>query len=99
AFLLAPRGDLDRPEYYARGSDIPVALEAVESASQSAERLSEEFESQLVGLARLVRAPSERPALEGVPRLTVASDLHNNLVALPTLRRAAAGGPVLFAGD
>ena len=99
AFLLAPRGELDRPEYYARGSDIPVALQAVESASQSAERLSEEFESQLVGLARLVRAPAERPRLAGVPRVTVASDLHNNLVALPTLRRAAAHGPVLFAGD
>src|SRR4051812_14873637 len=28
AFLLAPRGALDRPEYYARGADIPIALRA-----------------------------------------------------------------------
>src|SRR4051794_25193997 len=99
AFLLPPRGPLDRPEYYARGSDIPVALSAVEAASRSAGRLSEELDSQLVGLARLVQAPSSRPEVRGLPRLTVASDLHNNVVALPTLRRAAAGGPILFAGD
>jgi predicted phosphodiesterase len=99
ALLLAPRGALDHPEYYARGADIPVALRAVESASRSGERLSEEVDSQLVGLARLVQAPAQRPSLRGLPRLTVASDLHNNVVALPTIRRAAAGGPVLFPGD
>src|SRR3954447_13542305 len=99
AFLLAPRGTLGNAEYYARGADIPVALRAVESASRSGERLSEEVDSQLVGLARLVEKPGERPSLHGLPRFTVASDLHNNVVALPTIRRAAAGGPVLFPGD
>src|SRR4051794_3064101 len=99
AFLLPPRGPLDRPEYYARGSDIPVALSAVEAASRSADRLGEELDSQLVGLARLVQAPAQRPRLRGLPRLTVASDLHNNVVALPTLARAAAGRPILFPGD
>ena len=99
AFLLAPRGSLDHPEYYARGGDIPVALSAVEAVSRSADRLGEELDSQLVGLARLVQAPASRPRLRGLPRLTVASDLHNNVVALPTLERAAAGGPILFPGD
>jgi predicted phosphodiesterase len=97
--LLAPRGRFDRAEYYARGSDIPVALRALESASRSADRLSEELDSQLVGLARLVQAPAERPSLRGLPRFTVASDMHNNVLALPTLDAAAAGGPVLFPGD
>lgn len=99
AFLLAPRGRFDHPEYYARGSDIPVALRALEAASRSAGRLSEELDSQLVGLARLVQAPAERPSLRGLPRFTVASDMHNNVLALPTLAGAAAGGPVLFPGD
>ena len=99
AFLLAPRGTLNKPEYYARGADIPIALRAVESASRSGERLSEEVDSQLVGLARLVEKPGQRPSLRGLPRFTVASDLHNNVVALPTIRSAAAGGPVLFPGD
>jgi predicted phosphodiesterase len=52
-----------------------------------------------VGLARLVTAPAGRSSAGGLPRLTLASDLHNNLLALPTLERAASDGPLLFAGD
>ena len=97
--LLPPRGELTEPEYYAHGSDIPRALEAIEAATRSPEVLSEELDAQLVGLARLVVSPSGRPAPTGLPRLTLASDLHNNVLALPTLERAARDGPLLFAGD
>ena len=49
---------------------------------------------------RLVNAPANRAPLGSrLPRLTVASDLHNNVIALPALERAASGGPLLFAGD
>jgi predicted phosphodiesterase len=99
AVLLAPRGALTNPVYYAHGSDIPVALRAVEAASKAPGHLSEEVDSQLLGLARLVTDPGERLQLTGLPRLTLASDLHNNVVAIPVLRSAAAGGPVFFAGD
>jgi predicted phosphodiesterase len=97
--LLPPRGALDDPEYYAHGSDIPRALEAIESATHSPDVLSEELDAQLVGLARLFVSPSGRPAPGGLPRLTVASDLHNNVLALPSLERAARDGPLLFTGD
>lgn len=97
--LLPPRGPLDEPEYYAHGGDIPRALEAIEAATRSPGVLSEELDEQLVGLARLVTSPAGRPAPGGLPRLTIASDLHNNVLALPTLETAARGGPVLFAGD
>ena len=97
--LLPPRGDLGRPEYYAHGPDIPRALRAVESAQASATVLGEELDSQLVGLARLVVDPSERPTLGGRPQITVASDLHNNVLALPALRRVARGTPLFFVGD
>lgn len=99
ALLLPPRGRLDEPEYYAHGGDVPGALRAIEDATRAGTRLSEELDAQLVGLARLVSAPAARPSLRGLPRVTVASDLHNNVLALPTLERAAAGGPLLFAGD
>jgi predicted phosphodiesterase len=99
AVLLAPRGDLGNPVYYAHGSDIPVALRAVEAASKASPHLSEEVDAQLLGLARLVNDPGRRPALTGLPRLTVASDLHNNVVDVPVLRGAAGGGPVFFVGD
>ena len=97
--LLPPRGQLDEPEYYAHGADIPLALEAVEAATSSPGTLAEELNAQLVGLARLVVAPSGRPAAGGLPRLTLASDLHNNVLALPTLENAAREGPLLFVGD
>jgi predicted phosphodiesterase len=97
--FLPPRGDLGRPEYYAHGPDIPRALRAVESAEASASVLGEELDSQLVGLAHLVVDPSERQTLGGRPQITVASDLHNNLLALPALRRVARGTPLFFVGD
>ena len=99
ATLLPPRGPIDNPQYYAFGPDIPRALEAVETAQRSTRALDQELDAQLVGLARLVTAPANRPALEDRPRLTLASDLHNNVLALPILERTAARGPVFFAGD
>lgn len=98
AFLLAPRGELENPEYYAHGPDIPVALRAIQDATRSSRSLGDAVESQLVGLARLV-APGRREDLGGLPRVVVASDLHNNVLAIDALRRAAAGDPVLFPGD
>ena len=70
--LLPPRGAIDTPQYYAFGPDIPRALEAVETAQRSTQALDQELDAQLVGLARLVTAPANRPALENRPRLTVA---------------------------
>lgn len=97
--LLPPRGDLGAPEYYAHGPDIPRALRAVESAEASAGALGDELDGQLVGLAQLVVAPGERATLGGRPQITVASDLHNNLLAVPALRRVARGTPLFFVGD
>ncbi len=97
--LLPPRGQIDHPQYYAHGADIPRALEAVDSAQRSTRVLDEELDAQLVGLARLVTEPANRTSLAGNPRLTVASDLHNNALTLPILERSAGGGPVLFPGD
>ena len=97
--LLPPRGEIDHPQYYAHGADIPRALEAIDTAQRSTRVLDEELDAQLVGLARLVTEPANRTPLTGAPRLTVASDLHNNVLTIPILERSAADGPVLFPGD
>jgi predicted phosphodiesterase len=97
--LLPPRGQIDEPQYYAFGPDIPRALEAVEQAQQSTRQLDQELDAQLVGLARLVTRPSERTSLTDRPTITIASDLHNNFFALPVLDRATNNGPLFFAGD
>ena len=97
---LPPRSNVDSPEYYANGPEVPTALRALESLGASSQTLDDEIDEQLVGIARFVSAPAGREPLgSGVPRLTVASDLHNNVIALPALERAARGGPLLFTGD
>jgi predicted phosphodiesterase len=99
AVLLPPRGRLDEPEYFAHGSDIPVALRAIEALGRSERTLSEELDAQLVGLARLVVAPGRLAPTGGASRLTLASDVHNNVLVLPALRRVASGAPLFLAGD
>ena len=97
--LLPPRGEIDQPQYYAYGADIPRALDAVAAVRRSGAALDQELDAQLVGLARLVIGPAGRTPVEGPPRITIASDLHNNFVSLPILERAAGDGPVFFPGD
>jgi predicted phosphodiesterase len=98
--LLPPRSNVDSPQYYANGPEVPAALRTLESLGASSRTLDDEIDEQLVGIARLVTAPANRaPLAAHAPRLTVASDLHNNVIALPALERAARGGPLLFAGD
>ena len=97
--LLPPRGQMDTPQYYAYGADIPRALDAVAAVRNSGRSLDQELDAQLVGLARLVTAPAGRTPVEGRPRVTIASDLHNNVISLPILERTAGNGPVLFPGD
>lgn len=70
--LLPPRGTLDDPEYYAHGPDIPCALTALQAATESAGDLSDELNSQLVGLARFVSAPAGRRDLGALPTLTTS---------------------------
>jgi predicted phosphodiesterase len=98
--LLPPRGKIDDPQYYAHGPDIPVALQAVETARKSGGVLDQELNAQLVGLARLVIDPGKRQSLAGEPVVTLASDMHNNTVfGLSILQHTANGGPVFFPGD
>jgi predicted phosphodiesterase len=97
--LLPPRSNIDSPQYYANGTEVPAALRTIENLGASAQTLNDEIDQQLVGIARLVTSPAGRTPVEKLPRLTVASDLHNNILALPALERAARGGPLFFVGD
>jgi predicted phosphodiesterase len=99
ALLIPPKGKLDDPQYYAHGPDIPQALNALDAIRRTSGTLDQEFDAQLVGLARLVIDPGRRRSLAGQPVATVASDLHNNAFGIGVLERVANGGPVFFAGD
>ena len=99
ALTLPPREPVENPDYYANGSEIPIALRVAQDATRSAQAISQDIDDQLLNLARLISVPRERPGSRPLPRLTLASDLHSNLLALPALERAAAGRPLMFAGD
>jgi predicted phosphodiesterase len=97
--LFPPRGPIDEPQYYAFGPDIPRALDAVEAAQKSSRALDQELDAQLVGLARLVTNPAGLTPLADRPSITIASDLHNNVLAARILESATGDGPLFFAGD
>jgi predicted phosphodiesterase len=88
-----------KPQYYANGPDIPRALQTLQTLRLAGTRLDDELDTQLVGLARLVSDPANRLPLDGLPRITIASDLHTNVLALPALERATNRGPLFFIGD
>ena len=97
--LVPPRGELADPEYYANGPGHP--------GRAARDRQRPELRGHdLRGARRPARGPraaDRRPrgARRGhrLGSLTLASDLHNNLLALPALERAVDGGPLVFAGD
>ena len=74
------------PQYYAHGADIPRALEAIDTPSAPracSTRSSTPSSSASRGWSP---SPPARAPLAGAPRLTVASDLHNNVLDDPDPR-------------
>ena len=61
--LLPPRSNVDSPQYYANGPEVPAALRTLESLGASAQTLDDEIDEQLVGIARLVNSPANRAPL------------------------------------
>ena len=59
-FGLPPRSNVDSPQYYANGPEVPTALAALESIGESSKTLDDEIDEQLVGIARFVNAPAGR---------------------------------------
>ena len=61
ALLLPPREPIENPDYYANGSQIPVALRVTQQATDSAQALSQDLDEQLLGLAQLISIPRGAP--------------------------------------
>jgi predicted phosphodiesterase len=62
----------------------------------SSQSLEKQIHEQFADLkASAGRTPMDRD----LPRLTIASDLHTNVIGLPALEHEASGGLLLFAGD
>ena len=89
---------LDRPTFYARGAELVQLLEAAENARRAGDGYASKVQGAVRGFASLLADPTGGAVDEGNPAL-LASDLHNNRLALDSLRDFARDKPVFFAGD
>lgn len=91
-------GRLERPRYYASGAELQRVLDQADRLRATGERYSDQVDRSIRGIAGLLvnRTPEDT---SGTERILLASDVHNNLLPLPTLKRFGEGHPVVLAGD
>ena len=89
---------LEHPTYYARGAELVQLLDAAANARKAGDGYASKVQGAVGGFASLLTDPSAGRLDDTRPAL-LASDLHNNRVALDSLRAYARDKPVLFVGD
>ena len=96
---------LERPNYFASGEELERILDQSHALRRSAEKYSDRVDTSIRSIAGLLDdrgSGSGSPALAVSPeteRIVLASDIHNNLLTLPTVRRFSEGHPTILAGD
>jgi hypothetical protein len=89
---------LDHPTYFARGAELVQLLDAAANARKAGDGYASKVQGAVGGFASLLTDPSAGRLDDTRPAL-LASDLHNNRVALDSLRAYARDKPVFFVGD
>jgi predicted phosphodiesterase len=93
---------LERPDYFASGIELQRILDQAHALRAAGTKYSERVDSSIRSIAGLLDERSggvvrSRPA--ATERVVLASDIHNNLLTLPTLRRYTRGHLTVLAGD
>jgi predicted phosphodiesterase len=89
---------LDRPTFYARGAELVQLLDAAANARAAGDGYATKVQGAVRGFASLLAEPGAG-RLDDTRRALLASDLHNNRLALDSLRDYARDKPVFFVGD
>jgi hypothetical protein len=89
---------LDHPTFYARGAELVQLLDAAANAREAGDGYATKVQGAIRGFASLLADPAAGRLDDARPAL-LASDLHNNRLALDSLRDYARDKPVFFAGD
>jgi predicted phosphodiesterase len=89
---------LDHPTYYARGAELVQLLDAAANARRAGDGYATKVQGAVRGFASLLADPGAGRIDDTQPAL-LASDLHNNRIALDSLRPYASDKPVFFVGD
>lgn len=94
---------LERPRYFASGGEIERIVEQADALRRSGQKYSDRVDSAVRSIAGLLggRAAAPEPAagVGATTRVVLASDIHNNLLTLPTLRRYGEERLTVLAGD
>jgi predicted phosphodiesterase len=93
-------GSFNHPRFYARGAELEQLLHVASSAQQEASGYTSQVQRALGSFAALVatggrfarQAPATRQAI-------LASDLHDNLLALQAVQSQFGNQPIFFPGD
>jgi predicted phosphodiesterase len=91
-------GALERPTFYARGAELVQLLDAAANARDAGDGYTTKVQGAVRGFASLLADPAAG-RLDRTRRALLASDLHNNRLALDSLREYARDKPVFFVGD
>ena len=97
--VLLPREAIENPDYYANGSQIPVALRVAQQATDSAQAISQDLDDQLLGLARLISVPRGRPLGAAAARLDRGVGPPQQPARAARPGAGGSGEPLMFAGD
>ena len=89
---------LDHPTFFARGAELVQLLDAATNARAAGDGYASKVQGAVSGFASLLTDPTAGRVDDTRPAL-LASDLHNNRVALDSLRDYARDKPVFFVGD
>lgn len=92
---------LERPDSYAAGMELERLLEQTDALRRSADKYADRVDAAVLAITGLLDERAEPSDARRGPtqRLVLASDLHSNVLTLPTLRRCAAGRLTVLAGD
>jgi len=93
-------GAFDHPHFYARGAELEQLLKVADNAQRVGSGYTSQVQRALGGFAALVAAGGRfSTAAPPTTQAVLASDLHDNLLALDAVRSQFRREPIFFPGD
>ncbi len=96
-------GALERPRYFASGAELERIVDQADALRASGDKYSDRVDSAVRSIAGLLdrkgKGVLEEADDPATIRVALASDLHNNLLTLGTLRNYSEGQLTVLAGD
>jgi predicted phosphodiesterase len=90
---------LERPTYYASGTELQRLLDQADTLRRTGQKYASRVDVAIRSIAGLLDEGPRQGTDPGGTRIMLASDIHNNVLTLPVLRRFGAQHPTILAGD